>query len=215
MSGWYAAVFRAARVTSSIAYASALWLAASLPIVTLPPATAALHATIVRRRTTGDQPAWRLFLADARRWAAPSYQLSAVLAAVCLVLAGDVLLAARLHRPALFGASLALAAAVGLLLAQSWPALLATGDARAAAIESARRGLHRPGRAVGCLCAWVMPWLILLTVPGSAMIVTVLTVPALTAWGSLACSDPSAASIPLQSRDHHVPIGQHNLGRTH
>lgn len=179
--GWSSldgSVYRWCRTISFYLVAGVLWIVASLPLVSVPPATTALHAALATYHRTGDVPRLATLLAVARRHAAASYRLAIALVVVFGLLAVDILIVGQSHQPLLLGGVFGLGSIAVVLLAQSWPALLRAGTARGALVCSARSAVRRPALALAAGCTWIIPWLSLRLVPPHWMVLAVVFLPA-------------------------------------
>lgn len=71
-------LYRACVMFSSLVWLNLLWLVSSLPIVTLPAATVALHEGARRLVTAGEAPTWRVFLLSLRNHFVPATAIGAI-----------------------------------------------------------------------------------------------------------------------------------------
>ncbi|HEY8472946.1 MAG TPA: DUF624 domain-containing protein [Natronosporangium sp.] len=158
---------------------SLLWLVGCLPLVTAPAATAALFE-VVRQRRRGEDPALgRAFLAAGRHYLRSSLLVGYGWAAVGLVLAGDLVIVARLGLPA--GDALQVALLVLLLLYamgsaalfpvlvsyQARPFQLLRTAVVVALLFPVRTGLALASLAAAVVACWAVPLAIVLA-PGLA-----------------------------------------------
>lgn len=181
-------VLRLVRAVSALGYLGLLWLLASVAVVSVGPATFALHRAVIRWHRDHDRtPTWRDVVADLRGGLRSGLVLSLLLLAGTTVVALDLLVVVHRGSPLLTGMLLALGLVWLLLAAPTW-VLLASGEsasAPAAFADSARLLTRRPGRSMGAAAAWMVPWALLLLLPPSAGVVATLLVPPVTAWLSV------------------------------
>lgn len=171
-------LYRLCKTISVYLMAGPMWAIACIPIVTIPPATAVLHAAIGNYHQTGDVPKIRDLWTLARACLAASYGLVMVLTTPFAVLAVDVLIVGNSHQPVLLGGVIGLSVIVVVLLSQAWPALLATTSVRGAILTSARSAIRNPALALAAGCTWAIPWLTLRLVPSQWTLLALVFLPA-------------------------------------
>lgn len=199
-TGLLAGLYRACSIFSALAWISVLWLLGSLLLVTLPPATVALHDAAARL-LDGEAPTWRRFIRTMKENAGTSWIALAVVA-LPGSLAWALLGVSRSGAgPLAAGAGIAMVAVTAMILAVAPHACLkASGDPVSVIRWIGYLAVTRPLRTLLAVVPWLAMAIVVAFCPPQIIVVVGAVAISLPALGSVAVMKYERTTAPRRAR---------------